>query len=48
MKRCSTCGKNTYNFGEFPCADCKEKLVRCYSCRENKNTYKCSCGFEGP
>ncbi|MFA6530917.1 MAG: zinc finger domain-containing protein [Candidatus Micrarchaeia archaeon] len=48
MKRCITCGRNTRKFAEFPCPTCGTKIVRCYDCRENKNEYKCACGFMGP
>jgi predicted RNA-binding Zn-ribbon protein involved in translation (DUF1610 family) len=48
VKRCSTCGKLTKNFAEFPCPTCGEKLVRCKHCREIRNKYVCGCGFEGP
>jgi predicted RNA-binding Zn-ribbon protein involved in translation (DUF1610 family) len=48
MKRCVTCGKTAKQFAEFPCPNCGEKLVRCYTCRQNKSTYKCVCGFVGP
>ena len=48
MKRCTSCGRNTKDFAEFPCPDCGEKVVRCQYCRKNLNAYKCVCGFEGP
>ncbi len=48
LKRCITCGKNAKDFAEFHCANCSEKLVRCYYCRENRNKYVCACGFSGP
>ena len=48
MKRCSTCGKLTKEYAEFPCGDCGEQVVRCHHCRETRNPYKCKCGFEGP
>jgi len=48
MKRCTTCGRQTTEYAEFPCAGCDEKIVRCSYCRENKNPFKCKCGFEGP
>ncbi|HIH22666.1 TPA: RNA-binding protein [Candidatus Micrarchaeota archaeon] len=48
MKRCTSCGSQTKEFAEFPCPQCSEKIVRCYSCRLNKNEFKCACGFNGP
>ncbi|NYZ60281.1 RNA-binding protein [Candidatus Micrarchaeota archaeon] len=49
MKRCSTCGRLTKEYAEFPCPHCSEKTVRCHHCREIRNPYKCKCGnFEGP
>ncbi len=33
----------------FPCPSCGARIVRCSSCRQFSNTYKCpGCGFEGP
>ncbi len=47
-KRCVSCGRKTIEFTEFPCPDCDMKIVRCNVCRQNRNKYKCECGFEGP
>jgi hypothetical protein len=48
MKRCITCGKNAREFVLFPCPGCGTELTRCSFCRENRNPFKCTCGFEGP
>jgi predicted RNA-binding Zn-ribbon protein involved in translation (DUF1610 family) len=50
LKNCSSCGKQTKEYTEFPCPVCgEEKIVRCIHCREVVNPYKCrKCGFEGP
>jgi len=50
LKNCTTCGKQTKRFAEFPCPACgEEKIVRCNHCREIVSPYKCpKCGKEGP
>ncbi|MFA6049513.1 MAG: zinc finger domain-containing protein [Candidatus Micrarchaeia archaeon] len=50
MKKCTTCGRGTDDYVEFPCPSCgKDKIVRCKTCRENDNKYACQgCGFKGP
>lgn len=50
MKICSSCGKQTRGYAEFPCPHCGEStIVRCPHCREVSNVYKCvKCGGEGP
>lgn len=48
MKRCLTCGRLAKEYTEFPCPQCSETIVRCNHCREIRNPYKSTCGFEGP
>jgi len=50
LRNCTTCGKQTKTYVEFPCPACGEvKIVRCQHCREVVNPYKCTkCGREGP
>jgi len=37
------------NFAEFPTPDGSGKIVRCYTCRENRNGYSTPDGsFRGP
>jgi predicted RNA-binding Zn-ribbon protein involved in translation (DUF1610 family) len=49
-KICTSCGKLSNSYAEFRCPKCGEtSIVRCYSCREKHNTYRCtSCATEGP
>lgn len=48
-KRCTSCGKMSDRFAEFPCVECGELIVRCYHCREIGTAYTCEkCGTEGP
>ncbi len=48
MKVCISCGREVKDFVEFPCPNCGKMIIRCNICRENKNPYRCECGFEGP
>ncbi len=50
LKNCSSCGKQTKQYAEFPCPGCGESvIVRCYSCRQISIPYKCEkCGRQGP
>ena len=49
-KTCSSCGRLTSEYTEFKCPQCgNSTIIRCGTCRENHNTYKCNeCKFEGP
>ncbi len=49
LKNCVTCGKQTREYSEFPCAGCGEKIVRCRHCRQISLPYTCkSCNRQGP
>jgi hypothetical protein len=49
VKICTTCGKQTKDYAEFPCTECGEMIVRCFHCRKISIPYKCPvCGKEGP
>lgn len=49
LKNCTTCGKQTKSYSEFPCVECGSNIVRCNHCRMISNKYRCtSCGREGP
>lgn len=49
-KLCVSCGRLTNSYAEFKCPNCNEfTIIRCYSCREKHNTYRCAkCKVEGP
>ena len=49
-KRCTTCGKQTRNFAEFPSPyDTSVKIIRCRDCRKISAPYACpSTGKIGP
>ncbi|MEM4255540.1 MAG: zinc finger domain-containing protein [Candidatus Norongarragalinales archaeon] len=50
MKVCSNCGRQVQTATEFDCPGCrKTRVVRCATCRKEKNSYSCAeCGFQGP
>lgn len=49
VKTCTTCGKQTKDYAEFPCVECGGMIVRCFHCRKIGNPYRCpACGKEGP
>ena len=46
--RCVSCGRLVVDYAEIPCPECKETVIRCNICRQNRNEYTCKCGFVGP
>lgn len=47
LKNCSTCGKQTREYSEFPVPTGTEKVVRCKHCRQISAPYSVG-GVQGP
>ncbi|NPE29621.1 RNA-binding protein [Methanococcoides sp. SA1] len=47
--KCTSCNKETTKIVKFPCAKCKNEILRCDKCRSLSIEYKCTkCGHKGP